>query len=194
VLAIVAVALMAAARTAAAADREIRPFVGATFEGATTFVDNDQAVGKPHGIYGVSAVLIGDVFGVEGEVGWAPGFFEAGSKHLVLSSGLFTATGNVMVAMPKRLTEYTLRPYLVAGAGVMHVWQDDYFGVLTVRKNLAVMNVGGGVSGFLTNHVGLAWEVRRFSNLKDEPPEPGVSIGPVELSFWRATMAVVFRY
>ena len=39
-----------------AADRQIRPFIGATFGGGTTFLDLEEAVGKPNRESGASEI------------------------------------------------------------------------------------------------------------------------------------------
>src|SRR5439155_15811045 len=79
---LVAGLLMTSARTEAG-ERQIRPFIGVTFGGGTTFVLNN-AVGKPNPAIGASAVLLGEVFGAEVDVADAPGFFEPDGKHQVL--------------------------------------------------------------------------------------------------------------
>ena len=91
---------------------------------ATTFVDPEDAIGKPNPAIGVSAVFLGELFGAEVDVADAPGFFETGDKHLVLHSRVTTISGNVIVAAPHRLTEYWLRPYLV-GRRRVDAGQDD---------------------------------------------------------------------
>jgi hypothetical protein len=76
----------------------------------------------------------------------------------------------------------------------MHVWISDALELFEVGQSLPVMDIGGGVVGFLTNRVGVAWEVRRFGSFGDVMGTPGTTKGgPAQLSFWRATMAVVFR-
>jgi hypothetical protein len=184
-------------RPSIGAERQVRPLVGVTFRGTTTFlVDLENAVGSPNPVIGVEAVLIGNIVGIEADVGWAPGLFESGGQNLVSKSGATTITGNVIVAAPRKLTEYTLRPYVVAGAGVMHVSADDVLRVLRVSTALTAYDVGGGVVGFLTNRVGVAWDVRRFGTLKAAKVEPGLSnpVGVGKLAFWRASMALVVRY
>src|SRR5207245_8073185 len=86
---LVAGLLLSSARTDAA-DRQIRPFVGATFGGATTFVDPENAVGEANLAIGASAVFLGEVFGTEIDIADAPGFFESGDKHLVILSRVTT--------------------------------------------------------------------------------------------------------
>ena len=179
---------------ALAADKQIRPFVGVTFGGGTTFVDLEDASGKANLVVGVNAALLGEIVGVELDLADAPGFFQSGGRHLVLSSRVATVTGNVVVAVPRRLTEYALRPYFVGGVGVMNVRIADYFGVLEVTKTMPALDVGGGAIGFLTNRIGVCWDVRRFASLAGSAQERGVSFGEEQISFWRASMALVVRY
>jgi hypothetical protein len=75
----------------------------------------------------------------------------------------------------------------------MRVRIDHAFGVLPVAKTAPAIDVGGGVLGFITNRIGVCWEVRRFTSLS-RTTEQGLSIGGERLSFWRASMALVIRY
>ena len=82
-------------------------------------------------------------------------------------------------------------PYIVGGAGMMHVRVDLNGGLQNV-SNLQAMDLGAGVTGFLTRRVGLSWDVRYFRSV-DRTRENGFSIDSEHLSFWRASMALVFR-
>ena len=178
-----------------AADRQIRPFVGATFGGGTTFVDPEKAVGKPNPAIGASAVFLGEVFGAEVDIADAPGFFESGdNQQLVLRSRVTTISGNVVVAAPHRLTEYSLRPYFVGGAGLVRVRTTTAFSVFDVSTVIPALDVGVGAVAFLTNRIGVCWDVRRFQSVGSNTGNVGLSFGEEHLSFWRATMAVVIRY
>jgi len=188
-----AVALLLASPVPAAAEWHIKPFVGFTFGGGTTFVDAEKAVGKPNPVFGVTGLLLGNVLGIEGDLARAPGFFEAGGQKLLLGSRVPTLTGNVVVALPKRLAEYSLRPYFVGGAGLMHVNIAGRLGGLTVSSTLPAADFGGGATGFLNERVGLNWEVRHFHSIGDGKIR-GDSLAGEQLSFWRATMAVTIRY
>jgi hypothetical protein len=90
--------------------------------------------------------------------------------------------------MPQRLAQYTLRPYVVGGAGVMHVAYDTVGGLQTV-SNLQAMDLGAGVTGFFTRHIGVSWDVRYFRSI-DRTREQGSSFTSEHLSFWRASMAL----
>jgi hypothetical protein len=191
------VMLAAAPSPAAAADRQVRPFFGATFGGGTTFVDPESASGTPNPVIGVSAVFLGELFGAEVDVFDAPGFFEAGDKELVRSSQLTAMTGNVIVAAPHRLTEYSLRPYVVGGAGFMRVNATTTFGVFDLSAVIPTIDVGAGVVAFVTNRVGVSWELRRFQSVGANRVGNGLTLdadGELHLSYWRATMAAVIRY
>jgi Outer membrane protein beta-barrel domain len=177
-----------------AAEVQLKPFIGVTFGGNTTLLLGTEGAATPSLALGIGAVWLGEVFGVEGEIAHYPGFFEPSLNNTVTQSGLTTFTGNVVVAMPARMTRYTLRPYAVAGIAHMRAHiegrgQD----VLVVQSNLAAFDFGGGVTGFFSRHVGVNWDVRHFGSFGGNQNSPN-SIGPEQLSFWRAHMAVVIRF
>ena len=176
----------------ARAEWQLRPFLGVTFGGRTTFYDLEQAAGDPNLVIGFNSVLLGELIGIDADVGYAPGFFQSGGQHLVARSSATTLTGNVVIALPRRLTEFTLRPYFVGGAGLMRARIDDPLKVLSVSSTLPAVDVGGGVTGFLTDRIGVSWDVRHFRSFGGNTR--GRSIGREQLSFWRANMALVFRY
>jgi hypothetical protein len=187
-------ALLTTPSRAIAGERQIRPFVGTTFEGATTFIDSENAVGKAHALVGVNAVWLREIFGVEVDLAHANRFFQAGDRRLVLDSRVTTLMGNVVVAAPARKTQYGLRPYLAGGAGIMWVHIGYAFGVFQAAETMGAVDVGGGVQGFLTNRIGVGWDVRRLNGIS-KTSEPGITTsGRVQLSFWRASMALVIRY
>ena len=66
--------------------------------------------------------------------------------------------------------------------------------LVEVADTLPAMSLGGGATGFLTERVGLSWDLRRFQSLSGMDGSRGVSLGPEELSSWRATMALAIRY
>jgi hypothetical protein len=87
-----------------------------------------------------------------------------------------------------------LRPYVVGGAGLMRVRTTTTFNVFDVSSIIPVLDVGVGVVGFLTNRVGVSWDVRRFESVARNTSTGGLAFGGEHLSFWRATMAVAIRY
>ena len=83
------------------------PSIGLTFGGDTSLIDADQATGLRKQTYGGTVQWLSDgILGFEGDFGYAPGFFEreATVPSLIIDSSLTTLTGNVVVAIPKRIT------------------------------------------------------------------------------------------
>jgi hypothetical protein len=179
--------------TPAAAEWQFKPFVGAALAGATTFVDLEHAAGNVHSTAGVTALLLGNVFGVEGDVAAVPGFFESESR-LVVKSRVTTLTGNLVVALPRQIAQYSLRPYFVVGGGLIHAHSEDFFGAVSIGSTLPATDVGAGVTGFLTNRFGVNWDVRYFRSVGNRDEPNGISFGPERLSFWRASMGLAIRY
>ena len=192
-----ALALWLLAPGPAAAEWQVRPFIGFTFGGVTTFVDPEVAIGTQNAVVGISGGWLGETFGFEADFGRAPGFFQtddAPEEVRLVSSAVTTLTGNVVIALPRRLAGYGLRPYFSGGAGLMHIDTVGRFQILDLHRTLPMLSLGGGVTGFLTNRVGLNWDVRRLNTLRGEGETLGNSLGREQLSFWRATMAVALRY
>lgn len=191
----VAVIMLTTAGPASAADNQIRAFFGGTFGGGTTMVDPDHGADKAHKTFGISLAQLYNVFGWDVDVADTPGFFQnSDSAGLVLSSRVTTMTGNIVIAAPRSRTEYGLRPYFVGGAGVMRTRLVDYLGSFERSNFLPTFNLGGGAVGFVTNRSGVAWELRRFKSLDRNTKETGLAFGREHVSFWRASMAFVYRY
>jgi hypothetical protein len=175
---------------AEAAEKQLKPFIAVTFGGGTTFV-LEEGARKPNAAIGIGAAMLWDLVGFDVDVAHAPGFFESGDQRLVLASAVTTVTGSVIVTLPRRMTEYSLRPYFVGGAGLMRVRIGDVLEAFKVRATLPAIDIGGGATGFVSDTWGLCWDVRYFRGARREAK--GLSIGPERLSFWRASMAVVLR-
>jgi len=194
-----------AAPAAASAEWHITPMIGLTFAGKTTIVDLDEGTGKRHpNIAGSVALLGGGVFGVEGITTLTPGFFESGDDSplfqpggetpLVESSRLFTLMGNVIVTAPRRWTEYTLRPFLSGGFGLIRVYKLETLDVLPATANLFGYNIGGGVIGFLTHGTGVRFELRYYGTVRGtDPGNPPIASGDVNLRYMTASVGLVIR-
>ena len=191
-IAVLALTLLLMRPASVRAEWQLRPFLGVTFGGRTTFFDLEQASDSPNLVIGFNSVLLGELIGFDADLGYAPGFFQSGGQHLVTRSSATTLTGNVVVALPRRLTEFTLRPYFVGGAGFMQARINDPSKVLGVSSTLPAVDLGGGVTGFLSDRIGVSWDVRHFRSFGGKAR--GLSFGREQLSFWRANMALVFRY
>ena len=183
------------------AEWQLKPFAGLTFGGNTTIVDSELAIGTPNFVVGGNASLLGEIFGVEVDLGYAPGFFDRGDQILVAKSYLTTVTGNVIIGLPRSMVEYGLRPYFVGGAGLMRISTTKSLDALAVANSFGTVDLGGGVTGFFSENFGVSWELRHFRSVDANSSVPPGLIIPGEdaqldarLSFWRATMALVYRY
>jgi hypothetical protein len=184
----------------ASADWLFTPFIGYKFGGTSrpspTFVDVDFSEGRRKVLIGGSVALLSDeILGIEADYSFIPGYFQGATDVTVVSSAVTTLTGNIIVAVPLSVTQYSLRPYVVGGLGLIRAQSDVgelVNPVFRVSENLLGLNVGGGAIGTLTNRTSVRFELRHFINLGGE--ESAVGFGRARLSFWRATIGVAFRY
>jgi hypothetical protein len=175
-------------------DLLIVPFIGMKFGGKTSIALGEETVGEKKVTFGVSSMLLSANFlGIEGDLEQIPQFFGPGLGRTVTSSGVTTLTGNVIIAVPKTVTQESLRPYVVAGIGLMHARLSTQVDLLDTKSNLLGLDIGGGVIGFVSPRAGARFELRHFKNLTDDA-SGAVTIGGTKLSFWRLTAGLVLRY
>jgi opacity protein-like surface antigen len=175
----------------AAADWLVSPYLGARFAGNTTFFLGREGTADNKFIFGSSIGLLTDgVLGVEADVAFVPGFFEG---QAVVSSMVTTVMGNVVIAAPLGIAQYGLRPYVTGGAGLLRARGDDTFGPV-ISSNLFGMNVGGGAIGPISPRSSLRFDLRYFRNLSGDLDATTVNREDVELSFWRGTVGLTFRF
>jgi hypothetical protein len=192
VLALVTVVLPLTAR----AELLAIPFVGVAFQGQTSEADFPAAppvsLSRSLVIGGAGMWLASGILGAEAELAHSPSFFERAQSlstvDTVTSSRATTVNGNLVVAMPRSVTRDSLRPYLVGGLGLMWVFRDDVLSIEKLDRRLLALNIGGGVIGYLGEHSGVRFDVRRTRSIRDGET-PGVRV-----NFWRATVGVTFRY
>jgi hypothetical protein len=186
-----AVALAIVAPRSASAEWFVTPFLGIKFASSTSIVDLEFGASNPKMTLGVSTTVLSDkVLGIEGELGYSPRFFErSGGSDLIARSNVTTLFGSVMFAVPRTITRDSLRPYAIAGVGLIHVGIDDSLGLLPVDTNLVGIAIGGGALGRLTSRTSLRFEVRHIRNLA--PPKEDVpGFGAIQIKYWRATVGV----
>jgi hypothetical protein len=173
----------------------IVPFLGATFAGDSSFLaDLEQGASESASALGASFMVLGPGWvGVEGDFGWVPGFFERGDRPLVVpGSYVIGLTGNVVLTLPLSMTRESLRPYFVGGGGFMHAEAREQLSVFTIRSTMPAVTIGGGAIGFLSDTVGVRFDLRYQRSL-GEGDEVVVSGGP-RVKFWRLGIGLVLRY
>lgn len=180
----------------------VAPFVGGSFAGQTTLPIFGLPTVDPSALskslmFGVAGLwLTPGIVGVEGELAYAPGFFERAQPAFV-SSNATTVSGSVVVTVPLSVTRESLRPYVVGGLGLLHVGINDVIALVPVDRNLLALNLGGGAIGMLTDRTGIRFDLRHTRSVRDDrAPSNGFGGAPsrVRLSYWRATVGVTFRY
>jgi opacity protein-like surface antigen len=175
------------------ADWLITPFIGTTFGISTAFQDFEGAASSKHVMFGGSFTWLSDgIIGVEGEYAHAPRFFESDEgERFVLSSQVTTFSGHFMVAAPLVVTGDSLRPFVLAGLGVVHS-KIDLTVPVGVTDNSLGLQLGGGAIGFVSNRAALRFDLRHVRTLRRR--DTILAQRETKLSFWRAAIGVAIRY
>lgn len=190
-----AVAGLALLPAPARADIFVSPFLGVKFRGATNQLDLDTSNGvkDTKSSVGISGVVVSDDGpGLELDIAHQSRFFEGADDSLVTRSGVTTISGNVLLAAPIAWTRESLRPYVVAGLGWMHASANDQINLNPVNNDYLGLTLGGGAIGFLTDVVGLRFDLRYLKSVSSADTAE-LSGRVARLSFWRATIGLVFR-
>ena len=207
-----AVALLLVVPARAGAEWHFKPFLGFTFEPSTTWsATSSMRPGCPLGpdvesqssnvAFGMGVALLGDVFGVEGEWRQSPGFFQARDQELVASSSAQTFTGSVVVAMPRRIAQYSLRPYLVGGAGVMRLQsingRPPVSGLFSIDGRCRHRTSAAGPRGSSTSEWGSPGTFGTSNRSRENTADPAVTIDGLAADFlfgaqtWRSYVKIL---
>jgi hypothetical protein len=194
--------LLALVGGGAHADVYVVPFAGGTFQGQTTLPLFDllspSAQPLPRAtIVGVAGLwLPSGPLGVEAELAHVPGVFRD-SNPIVDSGSVTSFMGNVIAAAPLALTRESLRPYAVAGVGLLEVRVADNLGVVPLDRSLLGVNLGAGAIGMFNRRAGMRFDVRHTRSVRDDQVTQGIfgsARARVRLSYWRASVGVTVRY
>lgn len=190
------------------AEWQFAPFVGFNFLGDTNLAFTELP--KRHWMFGGTARLIGaGPFGVESLFAYVPGAFQSKPVELdpfifdtsqesetITQSNAFALMGNVVLTTPRSWSEYGLRPYVSGGMGLLHVYHNEL--TVPARANLLGYNAGGGAVGFLTDRVGLRFDLRYVSTTPHGKESSDEIVTEdterVRVHFWTATVGVVFKF
>jgi hypothetical protein len=180
----------------ARADGYVTPWIGFNFSGATgtslanSVDDNNKLTG------GVSVGFMGGgIIGAEADFGYAPRFIAAGV--VVGQTNVLTAMGNLVIGIPiGGQSGGGIRPYVVGGIGLIRTDVEHSLAALTLDRNGAGFDVGGGVNGYFSDHIGIRGDVRYFRqfSISDSDNAIGIVLGRGKLDFWRGSAGLVLRF
>jgi opacity protein-like surface antigen len=190
VLVVLAAVLLGVAASPARADGFITPFVGTNFGGDSNCPQLSGCQNKPIN-FGVSLGSMGTVFGFEEDIAFAKNFF--GSVPGATSS-VFTAMSNLMAGVGAG----PVQPYVLVGLGVIRPHTSLTLGDSDFDKYALGYDIGGGVNGFFSKHVGVRGDIREMHTLQNIPflgsvNNQNIFAGNQRLGFWRASVGIVFR-
>ena len=164
---------------AARAQMTMGAFRGLATAHIGTSIGNDDA-GEALSVGGSVAVLEEGGWGAEFDFGYADSGDEPGEGLDAQSYML-----NAMFVRPKG----RLRPFGVAGAGVIHAQTCDAVCLAPTTWTDFGFNGGGGAQFLFSDVFGLRGDVRYFTALGDHPAPV-----PQNLSYWRITVGATFLW
>jgi opacity protein-like surface antigen len=147
-------------------------------------------------VYGASLAIGSGAAGFEVDFGWAPNFFEdtADGDFGYADSNVTTLMANLTIGGTGGRRGSGVRPYVVGGVGLIKSKignADDFFNVDTTDWGF---NVGGGITGFFSDSVGLRGDLRYFRSLRDDEPDDEIDIALSDFRFWRGSIGLTFRF
>lgn len=179
----------------ASADGYFVPFVGANFGGEVGRPLNAAVRDRNIVTFGAGFGTMGaGVFGVELDLGYTSKFY-TDTSAVVSRNNLLTVMPALILGVPIGGQKgIGVRPYVVAGAGLIR--RDVEFNNLTsLSANDLGYTLGGGVMGFMSDHVGIRGDVRYFRNFQvDEFSLSGVNFERGTFNFGRASVGVILRF
>jgi Outer membrane protein beta-barrel domain len=169
------------------ADGFFSPWVGSNF--ANEPGDGRGSFGFTAGSLGRGVVAVGGEF----DFGYSPNFF--GASSLFGNNNVLSAMGNVIVGVPfGGRRGLGIRPYVTGGIGLIRSVVEGPANILDVQNNDPGFNLGFGVMGFLSDHVGVRGDLRfmRTFSTDDTTPNP-LDFNLSTFDFWRGSVGIVLR-
>jgi opacity protein-like surface antigen len=181
------------APAAARADGLFVPFIGVNF-GGNSGRALSAAIDAERLDWGMSlAYMGGGVLGLEADIANSPDFF---GKTDLGGSSVLTATGNLVFGIPIGGQQGVgLRPYVLAGLGVIRSKVDAFGDTLSRDENSLAWDFGGGAMFFFGTHAGLRLDVRYFRTFSDLGFDfIDVVDRPRNLDFTRTSAGLILRF
>jgi opacity protein-like surface antigen len=178
--------LVTIAAAPARADWLITPYLGTAFGGATS---------SQHVTYGASAAWMSHgIIGVEFDGSISPDLLDEDDGVIlgIADSNVTTLMGSLVIGAP--LGEPGIRPYAVAGAGLIRSRVSDADDIFDIDENSFGINVGGGLHALVRSNIGVRADVRYFRGVRDTDDSNDVDLELGSFDFWRASVGATFRF
>ena len=134
------------------------------------------------------------IVGVEFDGSIAPDLLDEDDGVIlgIADSNVTTLMGSLVIGAP--LGEPGIRPYAVAGAGLIRSRVADAEDIFDLDDNSFGINVGGGVHALVRSNLGLRADVRYFRGVRDTDSGDDVDLELGSFDFWRASVGATFRF
>lgn len=189
---VLGILLVAGSAAPARADGFFTPFYGFSFGGdSNSNCPRATACEDKRSNYGVSIGTMGTVFGVEQDISIARDFF---GKVPNVDNSVFTLMSNLLIGVGKG----PVRPYVLVGAGLIRPHTSSNLANFDFKNNSLGYDIGAGVNGYFSRHVGVRGDIRRFHTLQnvDIPVLGGIAnelFVTQKLDFWRVSIGLSLR-
>jgi opacity protein-like surface antigen len=199
--ALLVVAVLGAGAAPASADWLFTPYLGLNFGGSANFGDvgDFEDNFEQKAVFGGSLAWMGaGAVGIEFDLGVSPNFFAitTGDEDFDFGdSNLTTFMVNAIIGAPiGGQSGPGVRPYVTGGVGIVksHISPTDFFDDLDSTD--FGINLGGGLTGFFTDNVGIRGDIRYFRSLQDNEADDDFDLGLSSFHWWRGTVGVTFRF
>jgi hypothetical protein len=180
-LAACAALLLVMTSAPARADGFVTPYIGYDFGGDAAGCAGLTDCSPRRTSYGLSVGAMGTSVGFEEDFGEAKNFFGAAPGT---ASSVFSAMSNVLFLGGAG----RIQSYFVSGVGLLR--PSVTLNQTTTESNVIGYDLGGGVNGFFTTHVGIRGDVRHFQTFQNV----NVPLASGKLGFWRATLGLALKF
>lgn len=160
---------------AARAEGYVNPWAGVVF--------GNDAIENKFGSFGVAAGAAGTLAGFELNLGYAPNPFDEAIDNSELD-----LMGDILIGPMVGSGGYGIRPFVIGGLGLIRTTLEG----LDATNDFG-FNVGAGVSGYFSPHVGIRADVRYFRTINSDEPLADLNIDLGEFHFWRAQIGLTIH-
>ena len=186
-----ALVLVAASGTAARAQGFFTPFYGYNYGGDASNCASLTNCQDKRSDIGVSFGSMGKLFGFEQDIAYSKNFF---GEVPDADNAVFTLTSNMLVGVGVG----PVQPYALIGFGLIRPRTSlSVAGAVgDFSKNALGYDLGGGVTGYFSRHLGVRGDLRHFQTMQEVPILSTVAANTFNnerLSFWRASIGLAIR-